>query len=123
MLWRADLNLIYVIEGDNWLPPVGDRWREGDPINDPSIIPPSGYYQPVRGFGLVWREQPGVRAALGWGLAEEAGFTATLQEFTDGLVWYDAERDRFMLLFDSGAYQLVEGLGAVDSNQSAEEGE
>ena len=71
----------------------------------------------------MWREQPGVRAALGWGLADEAGFTTTLQEFTDGLVWYDAERDRFMLLFDSGAYQLVAGLGAVDSTQPVEGGE
>jgi serine/threonine protein kinase len=123
MLWRADLNLIYVIEGNNWLPPVGDRWREGDEPYDPSIIAPSGYYQPGRGFGLVWREQPGVRAALGWGLAEESGFTTTIQEFTRGLVWYDAERGRLMILYNSGAYQLVEGIEAVDSSQPAEKGE
>ena len=120
MLWRADLNLIYVIEGNNWLSPVGDRWREGDEAYDPSNIAPSGYYQPGRVFGLVWREQPGVRASLGWGLAEEVGFTTTIQEFTRGLVWYDAERGRLMILYNSGAYQLVQVAETENSDQSTE---
>lgn len=121
MLWQADKNLIYVIEGNNWLPPVGDRWREGDDPYDPSIIAPSGYYQPVRGFGLVWRQQPDVRTALGWGLSDEIGFTAIIQEFTSGQVWHDPERARFMILYNSGAYELVEGAG--DNGQPPAGGE
>jgi hypothetical protein len=34
---------------------------------------------PVRGFGRVWREWPGVRQRLGWALAPERAFTAALQ--------------------------------------------
>ncbi|MBN1991910.1 MAG: serine/threonine protein kinase [Anaerolineae bacterium] len=112
MLWREDLNLIYGVgPGEAWFI-TGDQWREGDAPYDPAIIVPAGYYQPVRGFGKVWRDRPGVRTALGWGLAEETGFMTTIQEFTGGQVWYDAERDRFMILFNSGAYQLVESIGA-----------
>ena len=36
------------------------------PEEDPDIIPPEGYYEPVRGFGKVWREERGVREHLGW---------------------------------------------------------
>jgi hypothetical protein len=111
LLWRGDLDLIYGVgPGEAWFI-TGDTWREGDDPYDPSIIAPEGYYQPVRGFGKAWRERPGVSAALGWGLAEEIGFTAVIQEFTAGQVWNDAARNRFMVLFNSGNYQLVEGVG------------
>ena len=108
MLWRQDLNLIYGVGPDEAWFITGDTWRDGDPSNDPSIIVPNGYYQPERGFGKVWRERPGVRAALGWGLTDEVGFTATIQDFTGGQVWRDVERGRFMVLFNSGAYQLLQ---------------
>jgi hypothetical protein len=109
MLWRGDSNLIYGVgPGEAWFI-TGDRWLEGDPSDDPTINVPSGYYQPVRGFGKVWREREGVRAALGWDLAEETGFVAIIQEFTDGQVWHDADQNRFMVLFNSGNYQLIEG--------------
>ena len=63
-------------------------------------MPPPGYYQPVRGFGLVWREQPNVRDRLGWALAPEAGFETAVQHTSypkynhtylralDGNVWW-----------------------------------
>ncbi len=108
MLWRADSNLIYGVGPNEAWFITGDRWVEGDDPYDPSIIAPDGYYQPVRGFGLVWRQRPGVRAALGWALAEESGFTAVIQEFTDGQVWHDPNTDRFMILYDSNAYQITQ---------------
>ena len=42
-------------------------------------MPPAGLYQPVRGFGLVWREETGVRDRLGWALGEEAGYPTAIQ--------------------------------------------
>jgi hypothetical protein len=53
-----------------------DRFNEGDAETDPAITPPAGRLQPKRGFGLVWRAQPRVRAALGWALSGERGYTA-----------------------------------------------
>jgi hypothetical protein len=56
-----------------------DAWQPGEPESDPALEPPPGLYQPVRGFGKVWREQPGVRERLGWALAPEIGFTTAVQ--------------------------------------------
>jgi len=111
LLWRGDLNLIYGVGPDEAWFITGDTWREGDEPYDASIIAPEGYYQPARGFGKVWRDRPGVRAALGWGLAEETGFTALIQDFAGGQVWHDTERNRYMVLFNSGDYQMVETGG------------
>jgi hypothetical protein len=108
LLWRKDSNLIYVLKPDETWFLTGNTWRDGDSPYDPGIIPPAGLYQPVRGFGNVWREQPGVREALGWATAEEAGFTATLQEFGGGQLWHNPERQTWVILFNDGSYQARE---------------
>ena len=41
--------------------------------------PPAGLLKPERGFGKVWAIQSGVRERLGWALAAENGYTATLE--------------------------------------------
>jgi hypothetical protein len=44
---------------------------------------PAGYYEPVSGFGLLWRGEvenvPNLRANLGWALQPEYGYTTTSQ--------------------------------------------
>jgi hypothetical protein len=106
MLWRQDVNLIYGL-GPNapWFF-TGDTWRAGDLSEDPVIIPPDGLRQPVRGFGKVWRERPGVREALGWATAEETGFTAIIQEFAGGTVWRDAAGEGIAILFNDGSSRM-----------------
>ena len=72
-----------------------DLYQEGDPESDPAFIPPEGLLQPVRGFGLLWRSDEGIRQALGWALAPEVGFEGAWQAFDgghavagpDGQVW------------------------------------
>jgi hypothetical protein len=84
MLWRERPDLygsqIYVFFGDNTWPywnPTNDRWRPGMPESDSAIVPPPGYYQPVRGFGVFWRETffglvgQSARDRLGWATEEE----------------------------------------------------
>lgn len=83
MIWVAEENRIYVlyddtIYTDGWNVYV-DEWEEGDPVDDPAIMPPPGFYQPQRGFGLVWREQPQVQDRLGWALAGEVGGNTAVQ--------------------------------------------
>ena len=76
MFWIRHLRQTWVMaagEDENsgdWFCYV-DEFEEGDPETDPSLVPPEGLYQPKRGFGLVWREEPGVRDRLGWAVTPE----------------------------------------------------
>jgi hypothetical protein len=58
-----------------------DNFREGDPESDPTIVPPAGLYQPIRGFGLVWRTDTAIRDRLGWATAPETGFQTWMQGY------------------------------------------
>jgi hypothetical protein len=101
MLWVQSQDLIYVLsengQSRQWHPYL-DEWEEGMPEDDPAIIPPPGYYQPIRGFGLVWREQTGVRDKLGWAVDTESAYETAVQHTSysysniyiraaDGNVW------------------------------------
>ncbi len=50
-----------------------DTYGEGEPEIDPSLVPPPGWYQPERGFGKLWRDNPEIREALGWAIQPEFG--------------------------------------------------
>jgi hypothetical protein len=82
MLWIKAEDRICVLFDDGLQPAykvLMDAWDEGQPESDPSIAPPAGLYQPVRGFGLVWREEPGVRNRLGWAVDQEVGYPTAIQ--------------------------------------------
>ncbi len=70
---------IYVIYNDGTWESYIDTWDESQPASDPGIVPPAGRYQPVRGIGKVWRENPNVRARLGWAYEPESAFTGRIQ--------------------------------------------
>ena len=87
MIWFGPDRAIYILYSDpnppTWSKRV-DEFVEGQPESDPSLVPPAGLYQPIRGFGLVWRDQNGVegtrlRDLLGWAKDKESAFTSTLQ--------------------------------------------
>lgn len=65
------------------LPPawimVDDPFTEDTPEEDPEIQPPEGLFQPRRGFGVLWRENPKIRDRLGWATGEEIPFVMTTQ--------------------------------------------
>jgi hypothetical protein len=69
----------YVIYNDRTWQTFPDTWDESQPANDPSIAPPANWYQPERGIGKLWREQPGVRDKLGWAYAPEISYTGRRQ--------------------------------------------
>lgn len=85
MFWLGSSGRIYVLfEGvSRSYSVVTDPWQPGMPESDPSIEPPEGFVQPVRGFGMVWRGEVephlNVRERLGWGTQPEAGYTARFQ--------------------------------------------
>ena len=89
MIWLQAQRKIYVLFGsgqavapgappDSWLI-FDDTWQTAEPESDPAIVPPSGLYQPVRGFGKVWRVWPDVRNGLGWAMAPEQAFDGVYQ--------------------------------------------
>lgn len=54
-----------------------DTWEDGLPESDPNLIVPEGLYQPIRGFGKLWRENEIVRNTLGWAIGQEQGNITT----------------------------------------------
>jgi hypothetical protein len=92
MFWRRDNTDIYVLSN---VPieqgqPTGAWWRFADlftgdqPDDDPSIEPPAGLIEPVRGFGYVWRNNGFVREALGWATTQELALDSLWQTFDGG---------------------------------------
>jgi serine/threonine protein kinase len=104
MLWRDDLRRIYVLHQAGSWRVYDDNWREGDLVWDADLVPPAGLYQPVRGFGLTWREEAGVRDALGWATAEESSFSATFQPFERAVLIADDVTPRFWALLSDGTW-------------------
>jgi hypothetical protein len=77
MLWAEVSRMIYILYagGTRWEARY-DTWAEGMAEYDPALTPPAGMFQPVRGFGLVWRDEQAlegtrVRDRLGWAVNEE----------------------------------------------------
>src|SRR6185437_13659217 len=90
MIW-IDLQDVYnpihsvlVLYNDGTFARYDDSWADGQPVNDPNITAPSGLFQPVRGFGKIWRESPGVRDRLGWATNQEQGSSGEYERFDYG---------------------------------------
>ncbi len=87
MIWMQGINLgdqttggvIFVFYDTGQYARYNDTWTEGQPESDPTIVPPEGLQQPIRGFGKLWRENANVRGGLGWALSAEVGFTGAWQ--------------------------------------------
>lgn len=84
MIWMQSEASIYVFfnnYGGQSYRIYADSFKEGDPESDPSLTPPAGLQQPIRGFGAVWRNNPEVKDNLGWATAGETGFAGWLQSY------------------------------------------
>lgn len=106
MIWVAAQERIYILYDDGqsstrWQAYV-DTWAVGDPLDDPTILPPPGLYQPQRGFGLLWRETPGIADRLGWATAPETAFTTTYQTTAR-----DKYNETYLRALDGGVWHLL----------------
>jgi len=104
MFWSQDSAEIHVLiaagGSTKWLR-YADTWAEGQPDRDPSLTPPAGLQQPVRGFGKVWREQLGGPAsAIGWAVEAEQGYGGTRQRFSNGMLLAGPGSQAFALFAD-----------------------
>jgi hypothetical protein len=104
MLWNRAQGVIYVLFDDDQYPRwrgYADEWEEGDPVSDPDIEPPSGFYQPVRGFGLVWRQNLTVRERLGWAVDPEQAYRTAIQRTS-----HPRYSDLYIRALDGGVWRL-----------------
>jgi len=83
MIWLETANEIIVFDWDGRWQRFEDTFVEGQQENDPDLVAPAGLYQPVRGFGKVWRENAQVKEQLGWALGRELGYESAFQEQQD----------------------------------------
>jgi hypothetical protein len=112
MLWVKGANpstpgTIYMIFYDNnrgslvWQS-FADYWREGDPISR-GETPPAGLYEPIRGFGKIWYENPQVANTLGWAAFPEYADYGAIQPFIDGTqMIHRSGADRVFILYADG---------------------
>ncbi len=93
MIWVSQVGTsgqpgIYVLYTNNTYSRFIDTWRDGVDPSSTGQEPPDGYFEPVRGFGKVWRESGGVRDSLGWATSLEIGGSGTVQVFERGEMVY-----------------------------------
>lgn len=87
MFWLEPIDQVWVMVETE--PGVGiwetyeDLFEEGEPELDESLIAPTGLFQPVRGFGLIWRTGDDLRTNMGWATDLEVGFV-TNYEYVPG---------------------------------------
>jgi len=94
---------IYILrnQGTTWSSVI-DGYQNGQPLPTPTLVPPSGSFAPVGGFGLAWEQQPGVRDQLGWATAARQDFTTgASEEFTHGRMLWTPNRVIYVLYADN----------------------
>lgn len=117
MFWRnmPDGDVVYVLLHD--ATKVGGTWQAfadtfaaGQP-ESAGHVPPSGLYEPVRGFGKVWREQLGgerIPPSIGWAIEPEQGMdTAQYQDFQGGTLLFSPRLGTVFVLFSDGSWKAV----------------
>ncbi len=113
MIWLRHNRQIWVLEwdisgipGGNWYC-YNDTFQDGEPETDPAIEAPDGMSQPRRGFGKVWRNNPEIRAALGWATGTELEFnTSSYSYLING---YFDENNNFV--YGPGEHRLSTIIG------------
>lgn len=90
MFWLQPTGQIWVMivtsEGRGDWQIYEDNFVEGEPEFDPELVAPEGMEQPMRGFGKLWRESPGLREALGWAITPEFGFVTRYEYHPGGTI-------------------------------------
>jgi hypothetical protein len=109
MFWNGQTRTIYVFLGDTGSSTGGtwisfpDTWVDGEPTPEPVGTPPAGMYAPVRGFGKLWHEMPGLRQMLGWAVDQESGVTGAWQAFQNGNALWTSDKI-IRVMYDDGTW-------------------
>ncbi len=109
MFWLSPINQIWVLtfdeDGNQVWEVYEDTFVEGMPESDPAFEPTNpDLRQPIRGFGLLWRENTRLRESIGYATQEEVGYMANYQYHYGGFV---DEDDNYV---PGPGYHLLESL-------------
>jgi hypothetical protein len=91
MFWLEPIDQIWVLTTDNegklvWIV-QDDTFEEGMPESDESLLAPGeGLIQPIRGFGMLWRNDQNIQNMLGWATGEELGYLTNYEYHWGGTV-------------------------------------
>jgi hypothetical protein len=90
MMWIQPRSQIWVMiddgsGGGTWTV-YQDTFQEGEPESDPNLTVPAGMFQPMRGFGKLWRENRAVGDGLGLGTTPEFGYVSNYEYHPGGTV-------------------------------------
>lgn len=96
MLWLQPIDQIWVLsvdeDGNRTWSFHEDAFEEGMPERDEEIVPPDeDLMQPIRGFGKLWRDNPEIRAILGWATENEFAHVTRYEYHQGGTVNADNE--------------------------------
>jgi hypothetical protein len=101
MFWRETRD-IFVLPSTGQYVIVSDNFQDGMPETDAAYDnPPDGLKQPIRGFGLIWRNNEDIRNSLGWAIESELPYAATWQDFDNGSMFLADLNRVFILLPNS----------------------
>ncbi|NWG17067.1 MAG: hypothetical protein HXY41_10565 [Chloroflexi bacterium] len=120
MLWIQPRQQIWVMQDleqgeGRWLV-FDDTFKEGEMESDPAIVPPTGFYQPERGFGKLWRANQDIRDALGWGVTPEFGYVSDYEYHPGGTIdalapgyhiLYSLYKEKFRFNETNGTWETV----------------
>lgn len=98
MFWRETNDKMYVIYSSGSWSTYNDTWVEGNAEFSCGV--PESPPTPRRGFGKIWCTYSQVQSGLGNATNYEWSLTATIQEFSGGLIWRTDAGLTFVLLND-----------------------
>ena len=102
MLWSNkigwyDQPVIYVMFSNGSYQRFDDTFNASVDPESGGETPPSGLYEPIRGFGKVWRNNPSVRNVLGWATAPENGGPGRFQIMEGGeIIWLSETNNTYI---------------------------
>jgi hypothetical protein len=109
MLWSDKIGwyeqpVIYVLYEDGTYSRYEDTYESGDDETVPET-PPAGLFEPVLGFGKVWRENEAVRDGLGWATAAESPGPGRFQLYVGGeMLWLSQRGTAYVFVRETSTY-------------------
>ncbi|MDY7078631.1 MAG: hypothetical protein SXV54_17080 [Chloroflexota bacterium] len=109
MSWQQDTGMIHILYDAGSFQVEPDQYAEGDPEDACPEVgdAPEGLFKPVRGFNWHWCHTAGVRAGLGWALADEIGYDAVWQDFEHGHV-LQSRGNHIFAFYGDGTWDYIE---------------
>lgn len=117
MIWLGTTQEIYVLYADGSDPTwqvFPDNYTDNQPASDESLVPPPDRLQPVRGFGLVWRENTELQDRLGWAVEAEVGYDGIIQTSPQE-VTYLRLRDGGIIAISPESWEVLPAAGILEA--------